>query len=149
MQSQSKILKWSLIIGIVIVANMLINYSVSLFLSEPQYNDFCPQTYAVTTQSTNIICSNNFTAALNDYQAKVFTILVVVGVLLVALSFFLKTNQVVSTALSLSGLLSLIIASMRYWSSANNWIKVVILGLALVILIALALRKFKTSPHEQ
>jgi len=147
MQSQSKILKWSLILGIVIVANLFINYSLSLVLSEPSYNDFCPQTYIATPASDagQTICSNNYTAASNDYQAKVFTVLIVIGVLLVVASFFVKTNPVVSTALSFSGLLSIVIASMRYWSSADNWVKVIILGVALVALIALAIRKFKNE----
>jgi len=149
MQSQSKILKWSLILGIVIVANLFINYSLSLVLSEPQYNDFCPQTYTATPASDaeQTICSNNYTAASNDYQAKVFTVLIVIGVLLVVASFFVKTNPVVSTALSFSGLLSIVIASMRYWSSADNWVKVIILGVALLALISLAVRKFKNSTN--
>jgi hypothetical protein len=147
MQTQSKLLKWSLILGIVIVTNLFVNYSISLVVSEPQYNDFCPQTYAPTPASEvqQNLCSNNFTSAMNSYEAKIFIILVAVGAVLIVASFFLKTNPVVSTALSFAGLLSLVIASMRYWSSADNWLKVVILGIALAALIALAVKKFKNE----
>ncbi len=145
MKSQSKILKWSLIIGIVIVANMFINYSLSLVYNEPQYNDFCPQTDVVTPQSSDVICSNNYTIAENNYQAEVFGTLVAIGVILIIVSFFLKGNTVVSLSLSLSGILTLVIASFRYWSSAYGWARVVILGLALIALIYLALRKFKNE----
>jgi len=147
MQTQSKLLKWSLILGIVIVANLFINYSISLVLTEPSYNDFCPQTYTVSPADVaqQNICSNNYTAAENNYQAEVFIILVIVGVILVILSFILKTNSVISTSLSLSGILTLVIASFRYWSSAYGWVRVIILGLALAALIYLALRKFKNE----
>lgn len=37
------ILKWSLIIGIVIVLNLFYNYTLSLVFSAPEYNTFCPQ----------------------------------------------------------------------------------------------------------
>jgi hypothetical protein len=147
MQSQSKLLKWSLILGIVIVTNLFVNYSISLVYNQPQYSDFCTQTYAPTpaSEAEQTICSNDFTTAMNTYEANIFIVLVAIGAALIITSFFLKTNPVVSTALSFAGLLSLVIASMRYWSSANNWLKVLILGVALAALIALALRKFKTS----
>ncbi len=147
MQSQSKILKWSVILGIVIVANLFINYSLSLAYSEPSYNDFCPQTYGVSPAdiSQQNICSDNFTTAENNYQAKVFGTLVVIGAVLIIVSFFLKINSVVSTSLSLSGILALVIASFRYWSSAYGWVRVIILGLALIALIYLAMRKFKNE----
>lgn len=144
MQSQSKILKWSVIIGIVIVANMFINYSLSLVYQEPQYNDFCTQT-EITSPSANIVCSNNYTTAENNFQAKVFVTLVSIGVLLIIVSFFLKGNTVLGSAFSLSGIFSLVIASFRYWSSAYGWMRVVILGIALIALIYLALRKFKNE----
>lgn len=144
MQNQSKILKWSLILGIVIVTNLFINYSVSLVLTEPSYNDFCPQTLT-NPQSTDITCSNNYTTAVNNYNAKVFVTLVAVGVILIVISFFTKANAVLGTALSFSGVLSLVIASFRYWSSAFGWVRVLILGVALVALVYLAVRKFKNE----
>ncbi len=60
MKSQSKLLKWSLIIGIVIVANMFINYSLSLIWTEPSYTDFCTQTDMVISQSGDVACSNAY-----------------------------------------------------------------------------------------
>ena len=147
MQNQSKLLKWSLIVGIVIVANLFINYSISLVYSQPQYGDFCQQTYAATPASEvqQNICSTNFTAANDTYEANVFITLVSLGVILIIASFILKTNSVVSTALAFSGVLSVIIASMRYWSSAGNSIKVIILATALAALIFLAMKKFKNE----
>lgn len=150
MQSQSKTLKWSLILGIVIVANLFINYSLSLVYNEPNYNDFCPQAYAATPADAaqETICSNDYQTAFDNFQADVFGTLVAIGVILVIASFFLKTNIVVSTALSLSGILTLVIASFRYWSSAYGWVRVLILGIALVALIYLAVKKFSKKTDE-
>ena len=188
MKTQSKLLKWSLILGIVIVANLFINYSISLFYSEPQYTDFCKQQQIVVnlasqadcvtaggqwidtttppagvtidtpTNMPNIpagkisgycnqdyTCSDDFTTAISVFERSVFSTLVSVGVVLIIAGFMLKTNSVVATSLALSGVLSLIIASLRYWSSAESWVKVLLLGIALAALIALAMRKFKNE----
>lgn len=40
---QSKVLKWSVIIGIVVVLNLFFNYALSLIYPAPDYNAFCPQ----------------------------------------------------------------------------------------------------------
>jgi hypothetical protein len=39
---ENKILKWSLILAIVIVANLFFNYSLSLIFNGPHQEDFCP-----------------------------------------------------------------------------------------------------------
>lgn len=183
MQPQSRILKWSLIIGIMIISNLFINYATSLVYKSPQYEAFCPSQQvneAITTQSAcvskggqwnggtdqvymdpttsipkqviyknpgycnvNYTCQKNYDTARESYDRNIFIILAAVGTLLIIGSFFSRANAVVSTALSFAGVLSLVIASMRYWSQANDWLKVLILGVALASLIVLAVRKFK------
>ena len=51
-----KILKWSLIIGIVIVLNLFYNYTLSLVFSAPEYNTFCPQTQLNVASDTQESC---------------------------------------------------------------------------------------------
>ncbi len=178
MQTQSKVLKWSLIIGIVIVLNLFFNYALSLLYKEPDFNDYFPQSQVVQQITSkeeclkvggqwnentvrNIdgqpillkgtvegYCDPNFTKqqefskAQKAYDRNVFVTLVLLGAICVVIGNFLKTNLVVGVALSLSGVLSFIIASMRYWGSANDLIKVAILGVALAILVWLAFKKF-------
>lgn len=182
-QPRSRVLKWSLIIGITIVSNLFVNYAISLVYKAPLYEKYCPTQQVnqpVTTQEAcvakggqwnggsdqfymdptssvpkqvliknpgycneNYTCQKNFDTDREGYDRNIFIILTTVGVLLIIGSFLSRTNAVVSTALSFAGVLSLIIASMRYWSQANDWLKVLILGLALAALIALAVRKFK------
>jgi len=184
METQSKVLKWSLIIGIVIVINLFFNYVLSLVYKNPTFEAFCPTAQVnkvVPSQSACVeqggqwnenipnggsttpvsqlkgviipagycnlqfTCQNKYEAAQKVYDRNVFITLVILGAACVALGSFLGGNVVISVALSLAGVLSFIIASMRYWSSADDLIKVIILAIALSILIWVALKKFKNN----
>ena len=172
----SSILKWSLIVGIVIVVNMFFNYTISLVYSAPQYEDYCKTTQvieAITNKDACITkggqwnensymepaivgktivngscdlqytCRNEYDTAYKTYERNIFIILVVLGIILVSGSFALAFNWILSVSASMAGILSIIIASMRYWSAADNWLRVVILFVALVALIYFAVRKFQ------
>ncbi len=82
-----------------------------------------------------------FTAAQKTYSRTVFIILVVLGVISLGLAAVF-TNAILSLAFSWGGVLSIVIASMRYWSDADNLFKVIILAMALGALIWLAMKKF-------
>lgn len=92
-------------------------------------------------------CDPNFTkqkefeSAQKIYQRNIFIVLVVLGVISLVLGVFL-VNEIVTLSLSWGGVLSLVISSMRYWGTADNLIKVLILGFALITLLWLAVKKF-------
>jgi len=88
-------------------------------------------------------CQKNFQTAMDVYQRNVFVVLVVLGMLSIVVSFALASIAVVSLGLSLGGVLSLVIASMRYWSAMNDYIRVIILGAALAVLVWLGIKYFK------
>lgn len=90
----------------------------------------------------NFTCNKNYTEAHGVYNRNVFIILIVLSLAVLALGVFLPI-EVLSLGFSWSGVLSLIIASAQYWSDANNWMRLVILALALAMLIWLAVKKFK------
>lgn len=175
---QSKVLKWSLIIGIVIVINLFFNYALSLVYKQPVYEAFCPvqQVNEIASKdecvsqggqwnSSNVYtapmqvekvqyqgycdqqftCRNDFEAAQKIYDRNVFITLVILGALCVAAGNFIGVNILLATALSMAGVLSFIIASMRYWGTADNLIKVIILAIALAILVWVAMKKFKDN----
>ncbi len=166
-------MKWSVVIGIVIVLNLFFNYALSLVYKAPDYNEYFPQTQVVpeiTTQQDCITaggqwitqvapptsttsktqtgyCNPDFTkqqqfnAAEKQYDRTIFIALVILGVLsLIAGS--LVAHEVLSLAFAWGGVLSLFIASLRYWSDANNLLKVIILAVALGALIWTAVKKF-------
>lgn len=111
-----------------------------------------PNTYIEKDISTNIkqpsgYCDseytkrNNYEEARKTYEKNVFVTLIVLGVLVLGISFFV-VSAILSIAFSWGGVLSIIIASVRYWSVADNLLKVIILAVALVALIYLAIKKF-------
>lgn len=176
MNTQSRIGKWSVIIGIVIVLNLFFNYALSLAYKAPKYENYCPESQVVnipTDQATCVVqggqwtagdvryikapapgepipgycnlqfvCSQQFQKANDAYSRNVFIILVVLGALVVALGNFLIGNVVIASGLSLAGVLSFVIASVRYWSAANDLIRVIILAIALALLFWVAVKKF-------
>ena len=82
-----------------------------------------------------------FNTAQKSYNRNVFLILVVLGVISLVLGAVLA-NAILSMAFAWGGVLSLLIASMRYWSDADNLLKVIILAVALGALIYIAIKKF-------
>jgi len=177
MNTEPKALKWSVIIGIVIVLNLFFNYALSLAYKGPEFTAYCPNTQVIQSVDTqeqcvakggqwnaNIYgaepkmvvetkpagycdleytCRQNYEEASKKYDRNVFVILVILGALSVLVGTFIKSNYVVSQGLAFAGVLSFIIASMRYWSRANDLIHVIILGIALALLIFVAYKKFK------
>ncbi len=180
METKPKLLKWALIIGIVVVLNLFLNYTISLFYKQPDFNTYFPQQQVVEPITTkeaclavggqwyannnipskgmiqapttspkinNSYCDPNFTKqqefshAEKVYNRNIFIILVVLGVIALLLGVFIP-NEIITFGFSWGGVLSLIIASIRYWSVADNIVKVIILAFALGALIWLAIKKF-------
>ncbi|MBX4206607.1 hypothetical protein KW784_02370 [Candidatus Parcubacteria bacterium] len=84
----------------------------------------------------------NFDNANKSYNRNVFIVLVVLGALSVAVGNFFAANEVIASGLSLAGVLSFLIASVRYWGSANDITRLIILAIALGLLFWVAIRKF-------
>ena len=176
----SKILKWVVIVGIIIVLNLFFNVSINLLYKAPQYNDICKQNQinvAPTSSAscvaiggqwnedgsfgkpvpvavapteamrgycnTQFTCQKDYESANTVYSRNVFIVLVVLGLISIIAGFFTASFSVVSNGLSFGGILSLTIASIRYWSSMQDYLRVIILGLALAILIWIGIKKLK------
>ncbi|MEI8339814.1 MAG: hypothetical protein WCF94_04105 [bacterium] len=89
-------------------------------------------------------CNKDFSKANSTYEKNVFIVYVIVGVILLVASLFLAAiNQTLMVSASLAGILTLVIASIRYWNEAKDWLRVVILFVALSAIITLIVRKFK------
>ena len=93
---------------------------------------YCDPTYT---------CQNRYDTATTVYNRNVFIILVALGVLSLVVAAFVGIS-LLSIAFSWGGVLSLVIASVRYWGNADNLIRVLILAAALAALIWLAVKKF-------
>lgn len=88
-------------------------------------------------------CQKEFDEVHKVYNRNVFIVLVILGVLSIVGGFLLSTTPAVSLGLTLGGVLSFIIGSIRYWSDMDDYIRVIILGLALIVLIWLGIKKIK------
>lgn len=152
METKPKLLKWAIVLGIVIVLNLFFNYTISLFYKEPDYNNYITQQIMPINPSSDIAKQeadqqkfqkeqDAYNKAREIYNRNVFIMLVILGVISIALGAFLW-NEILVLGLSWGGVLSLIISSMRYWTDADNLIKVFILLLALGALVWIALKKF-------
>ena len=82
----------------------------------------------------NFTCQNNYNDAHSVYNRNVFGILIVLGIAILVAGVFISI-EALSLGLVWGGILALIIASIRYWSDASNWMRVVILVIALIALI--------------
>lgn len=152
MESKPKLLKWALVFGIVIVLNLFFNYAISLLYKEPDYNTYVARQIMPIAPSSDLAKQeaeqqkfqqeqDAYNKAREVYNRNVFIILVVLGVASIILGAFLW-NEILVLGLSWGGVLSLIISSMRYWTDADNLVKVLILLLALGALIWIAIKKF-------
>lgn len=88
-------------------------------------------------------CQMEYEDARVTYAQNVFVALVVLGALSIAVGFMLRMSPAVSAGLSYGGVLTFIIAAIRYWEAAGDIVRLAIVGLALVALIAIGVRKFK------
>lgn len=100
--------------------------------SEPVRKGYCDPNYTK---------SMDYEKATKAYDLNVFITLMVLGILMMIFGI-MYSHAILSPAFTWAGVLSYIVASMRYWSSATSGVKVIILGLALAALIWVALKKF-------
>ncbi|MFZ2038744.1 MAG: hypothetical protein WAV11_02310 [Minisyncoccia bacterium] len=165
--------KWSLVLAIVIVSNIFFSYAISLVYPAPKYEDYCVQKQVNAAINDEIACTSlggqwnaypqkdlnsgtigycneQFTCSKNYedtrivYERNVFIALAVIGVALLVVGLLTSVGgSILTLALSWAGVLSLVIASIRYWSYATNLLQVIILFLALAALIYVAVKKFK------
>lgn len=87
-------------------------------------------------------CNKNFQETESIYNRNVFIILIVLSLVVLAIGVFIHL-ETLSLGFSWAGVVSLIIASGRYWSDADNWMRVIILAVALALLVWLAIKKSK------
>lgn len=101
---------------------------------QSEVTGYCNPTYT---------CGNEYNDAQKVYNKNIFIALIVFGILSIVLGVYLSAVSVVSLGLSFGGILSLVIGSIRYWSDMQDWLRVAVLGVALVALIWLGIKKFK------
>jgi hypothetical protein len=90
-------------------------------------------------------CRKNFENALEFYNRNVFIVLIIAGVISIVAGFMIGQSEAVSLGLSFGGLLSLIIGTIKYWSDMDDYLRFIILGVALIILVYMGIKKFRND----
>jgi len=166
------VLKWALTVGIIIVLNLFFWVAIETAYSSPDYEEYCParQVNEVYEDEASCVavggqwnpyagpktpdqgeghcyadftCSQELQAAQENYAQNVFVVLVILGTLSIIGGFMLRMSPAVSAGLSYGGVLTFIIAAMRYWDAAGDLVRLAIVGIALVVLIVVGVKKFK------
>lgn len=90
-------------------------------------------------------CRKDFEGARDFYNRNVFIVLITAGIISIVVGFMIGQSEAVSLGLSFGGLLSLIIGTIRYWSAMNDYLRFIILGIALIILVYMGIKKFRNE----
>lgn len=91
----------------------------------------------------DIICSTcrlDYEKAEEIYSKNMFIISLIVGVIFIAISALLIQIASVSGGLMLGSLFFIVYGTARYWRFMNDWLRFILLGIALLILIYLGYR---------
>lgn len=88
-------------------------------------------------------CSAVFETAEDFYERNVFVVLVIAGFIALGIGLQMSAVAAISSGFVWGGVLSLLIGTIRYWSGMQDYLRFIILGVVLVILIFLGYRKLK------
>lgn len=148
----------NIILGVIIAVVFLLFsvYGTKLLYKAPNYNDYCNQnkyltpiptdkptyndTYYQQQQTYFQDCQNNWNKANEAYSKNLFIISLVFSVIIIAIASFLISVDAVSGGLMLGSLMFLIYGTGNYWQYMNDWLRFIILGIALLILIYIGYR---------
>ena len=90
-------------------------------------------------------CRQKYDEVREFYDRNVFIILLVAGLAALALGLFAISVAPVANGFLGGGLLSLIVGTIRYWSAMDDYLRFIILGVALILLIYFGYKKMRPS----
>ncbi len=150
--------KLVVILAIIIVLNLFFNYGIKTFYDGPEYEDFCPKEYfapkpispeSISEQQIDYEkqqqCQEKYESARNLYNRNVFIILIAASIASIIIGFLISQSEAVALGFSFGGVISLIVGTIRFWSDMDDYLRFVILGLALAILIWIGIKKLRDN----
>jgi small-conductance mechanosensitive channel len=135
----------NIILGLIIAVIFLMFavYGTKLVYDAPEYEDFCDEFKPVPLDrkiAEEIIqemeeCRNDWNSAQEDYFEKIFIISLIFSIVVIIASILLVHVEAVAGGLMLGSLFFIIYGTWEYWRYMNDWLRFIILGVALIILI--------------
>ena len=92
-------------------------------------------------------CRQDYEKANEDYGKNLFIIGLIVGVLIIALSAFLVNVASVAGGLMFGAFMFIIYGTARYWQYMEDWLRFILLGIALGVLIFIGYRLAKKDQN--
>lgn len=103
-------------------------------IKNQQLTGWCDQDYS---------CRKDYETVNNVYRRNVFIVWIIAGIASIVASFSIMVVPMLSTSFMFAGLLALLIGTLEYWSAMQDYLRFIILGIALVFLVGVAYRKLK------
>lgn len=164
--------KLAMALSIVIILNVFFNVAIDTFYKMPNWENYCkPELNSVSYENkktcedaggmwsenmgypkevgatgycnAQYTCQKEYGDASSVYNRNVFVVLTALGAVTIILALFAALPSSVSSGLLYGGLLSLIIGTVRFWSDMDDYIRFVVTGVVLILLITIGVKKMK------
>lgn len=90
-------------------------------------------------------CQKTFEDVNKGYTRNIFIAATILGLIAIILGGLILKVESVSSGMMGGGVLSMIYGIIRFWTNASNYLRVIILGLALVVLIWMGYKKLNPN----
>lgn len=104
--------------------------------TSPQVSGWCDIYYE---------CQKGYEDVRAVYNRNVFLILIAAGIVSIIAGFLISQSEAVALGFSFGGVISLIVGTIRFWSDMDDYLRFVILGVALAILIWIGIKKLRDN----
>ena len=88
-------------------------------------------------------CNKEYRAVREVYDRNVFIILTVLGIISLIAGMTVISVDAVANGFLFGGILSIIIGAIRYWSAMDDYLRFIISGVALALLVWVGYKKMK------
>ena len=163
--------KIALALGIVILLNLFVWTGIRTFYKGPDRNDYCidyripivteqdcisangqwkktqvepssPKPVQEGYCSDKPTCFTLYEEAIKPYNRNVFIIYVILGLVSLLIGFLIKVDSV-SAGLNFGAIILFVTGTIRYWSEMQEYLRFIITGFALALLIYFGYKKIK------
>lgn len=161
--------KLALSLAIVLVINVFFNVGLETFYPAPDYNNYCKSEEmnkiydtAETCEAADGIwnqgtakdavgycdlwshCSEAYNTAMEPYNRNAFVTLTILGVVTLLIGLLMGgLPMAVANGFLYGGVISILIGTMRYWTLMDDYLRFIVSGVALFLLILVGIKRLK------
>ena len=155
-----------LTISIVVILSMFLNYGFSTFKKAPLYEDFCNESIRIKTTPVYkdyenlteqerldidkmneyyIECQKDYELARENYERPRFIFLTISGIIAIIIGGLMISIEGIGIGILGGGVVSIISGSVGYWRHLSDYIRFLMLGIALFVLIWVGVKVARKS----